>query len=776
MVDDPITLARGHSRSHSGSEHYLSEHLLSVQAMAAEFAKWLSFQSLDGRGAETATLIAGLIGVFHDAAKASEAFQRYLAAIDAGTTPVRTIHAGPSAVAAWEWVLLAMTGAHQGLTKAAASLHAERAFSLYEVLLPVDGHHAGLGAAATCIQKLEGLRKRPEAAEAAVAALRFLKATGLLPIRPPFFPPLEGTHRDMFIRMVSSAAFDADRLDTETHFRPQASGLRTNWMDIREVAERFGRNQWELLAGVERMVQEGSVSRVVADARVELHRDAIDAAGEAGFYRMEAPTGSGKTRAYMAFASRCIFDHGFRRIIIALPFTSIIDQTAQTLKEILETGGSPPAVLEHHSTADLGDDEWQGRTAYRLAEENWDAPVVITTFVQLFESLLANRPGRMRKLHNIARSIIVLDEVQAFPVGLLDTTMDVLRSLAEDCGCVVLLSTATQPPYEARIPTIRGLKVREVSKRPDHLTRALRRVRYDILGTPSAPLMVDDIAGMALQRPQSLVVANTRRDAAAIVNSMSNDMPGEAESLYSLSSSLCPAHRKQVITTVAARLDAKAPVHLVSTQVIEAGVDLDFPWGARAFGPLGSIVQTAGRVNRNGTLEVAGRAVLGTLVVFHLKGGNLPPGEYTQATNILLRLLPCAPRLVGPAGEDLGLDLSDPDFMRRYYGALIESGTDAHGIQYLRQKLDFPEVAERYRLIPEEQAAVCVDWNGVGHAALAKLLREPSRTAYRQVQQYIVQIPLSKKQDVLDAGLADDTACGIMRWTGRYDDRMGILL
>ncbi|GLR81409.1 DEAD/DEAH box helicase [Azospirillum oryzae] len=775
MVDDPITLARGHSRNHRGGEHYLADHLSSVQLTAAEFAKWLHFRRSDGRGAEIASLVAGLIAIFHDAAKASEAFQRYLAAIDAGTTPVRTIHAGPSAVASWEWVLLAMMGARQGVSKAVASLHAERAFSLYEVLLPVEGHHAGLGAASTCVQRLEGLRTSPEAAEAAVAALRFLKATGLLPTRLPFFPPLEGTRRDMFIRMVSSAAFDADRLDTENHFRPHAKGLRSNWMSIREVAERFGQNQQELLARVEPMVQEGRVSRVVADARVELHRNAVDAAGEAGLYRMEAPTGSGKTRAYMAFASQCVLDHGFRRIIIALPFTSIIDQTAQTLKEILEAGGSPLAVLEHHSTADLGDDEWQGRTAYRLAEENWDAPVVITTFVQLFESLLANRPGRMRKLHNMARSVIVLDEVQALPVGLLDTTMDVLHSLVEDCGCIVLFSTATQPPYEAKMPSLRGMPVREITKRPHHLTKELRRVRYDLLGTPSVPLTVGDIAGMTLQRPQSLVVTNTRRDATAIFDIMA-DQPGKVESLYYLSSSLCPAHRKQVIATVAACLDAKAPIHLVSTQVIEAGVDLDFPWGARAFGPLGSIVQTAGRVNRNGMLKEAGNPVLGTLAVFHLEGGKLPPGEYTQAANILLRLLPNAPRLVGRDGEDMGLDLSDPDFMRRYYGALIEFGTDARGIQDLRRKLDFSEVAERYRLIPDDQVAVCIDWEGRGHAALAKLLKESSRVAFRQCQQYIVQIPLSKKQDVLDAGLADDTACGIMRWAGGYDGRLGILL
>lgn len=743
--------------------------------MAAEFAIELRFLRPDGRGAEIAMLVAGLIGVFHDAAKASEAFQQYLVAIDAGMAPIRTIHAGPSAVAAWEWVVLAMTGARHGLTKAAASLHAERALSLYEVLLPVEGHHVGLGAAATCIQKLDDLRKKPEAADAAVAALKFLSATRLMPHRLPSFTPLEGTRRDMFIRMVSAAAFDADRLDTERHFSPYAAGIRSGWMGIREVAERFEENQQRLLASVERMVRQGRLSRVVADARVELHRDAVDAAGEAGIYRMEAPTGSGKTRAYMAFASRCVLDHGFRRIIIALPFMSIIDQTVQTLKEIIETGGSTPAVLEHHSTADLGDDEWQGRAAYRLAEENWDAPVVLTTFVQLFESLLANRPGRMRKLHNVAGSVVVLDEVQALPVGLLDTTMDVLRSLAEDCGCVVLLSTATQPPYEAKIPSLKGIAVREITKEPDHLTQALRRVRYDVLGTPSAPLAVGDVAGMALRRPQSLVVMNTRRDAATIFNTMS-DHPVETESLYYLSSSLCPAHRKQVIATVVGRLDAKAPVHLVSTQVIEAGVDLDFPWGARAFGPLGSIVQTAGRVNRNGTLEEAGTPVFGSLVVFHLEGGNLPPGEYTQATNTLLRLLPTAPRLFGPDGEDLGIDLADRHFMRRYYGALIETGTDVLGIQNLRRKLDFPEVAERYRLIPENQVAVCIDWKGMGHASLAKLLKEPSRTAYRRVQQFLVQIPSSKKQDVLDAGLADDTPCGILRWTGRYDDRMGILL
>lgn len=767
VINYPI----GHSRNRRGEPHYLRDHLASSRDKAVDLATKFGFRYADG-GAVDAVTVAATIALFHDAAKAAPAFQEYLSAIETELPAVKTKHAGPSARAVWEWMIATLMKAFPGLTPNDASRQLEAELSLYEILVPIAGHHSGLGAATACIQAVQSHDQ-----EAARAAMAFMQECKLLPARLSIIQPLGDTQRDMFIRMTSSAAFDADRLDTEAHFRPSAQKRRQSWMESHRIAERFETNQDSFMAGVAGKIRLGEMSPEVAGARAELYHDALAAAtGQPGIYRMEAPTGCAKTRAYTAFAARCIRAHKGRidRIIIALPFTSIIDQTALTLREILEDNGENPAVLEHHSVADIEAiaPDRDTRDSLKLAEENWDAPVILTTFVQVFESLLSNKPRRMRKLHNIARSIIILDEIQALPTGLLETTMDVLRALVEHCGCVVVLSTATQPPYEKRIACLKGMPVREITQRPQHLAAVLRRVRYEVVGSRTMPVTPGQIATMALQERQSLVVLNTPHDATRIYDVMLG-----AEGLCHLSTRLCPAHRKQVIARIKSDLKDGNPVRLVSTQVIEAGVDLDFPWGARVFGPLGSIVQTAGRVNREGLLRGEdGNPRLGVLTVFHLEDGRSPGAEYETAINILRRLMSRVPRMLGPTGEDLGPDFGDAGFLRHYYSELMGINVDTRNIQALRRQLDFPRVAEEYRLIPEEQISLCIDWEGKGHAALEELLRTPSREQYRQVQQYIVQVRKSREADFVSSGNAILTDSGIYQWIGPYDDTLGVVL
>ena len=433
----------------------------------------------------------------------------------------------------------------------------------------------------------------------------------------------------------------------------------------------------------------------------------------------------------MGFAARCILNNpeAFDRVIIALPFTSIIDQMADTLRKALEEATNLLAVLEHHS---LTDPEARAtseakRVALEAAEANWDhAPLVVTTFVQLLESLLSNQPRRMRKLHSIARSTIMLDEIEVLLTHQLETTMDVLRALAETCGCVVVLSTATQPPFEQQVECLKNIKIHEITRRPDQLERVLRRVQYEEVGSRDAPVTPARIADEAARQPQPLVVVNTHRDALRIMNKMTG-----VAGLRHLSARLYPAHRRAVIAGSKADLRDGHSVRLVSTQVIEAGVDLDFPWEARVYGPLGSIVQTAGRVNREDMLrDAAGQPMLGTLVVFHLEAATTPGEDYITAINTLDRIRHLMPMMRDDTDGVIGLDFADPAFIRRYYSDLMYRRVDLKGIHALRRQLDFPAVADQYKLIDEQQISLCVDYRQEGHAPLASLI---AASAFRSV-------------------------------------------
>jgi CRISPR-associated endonuclease/helicase Cas3 len=771
-----------HSQNAEGKGHDLAVHLASTSSLAMSLAAKFSFRN--GANPVCAERLAGPLALFHDAAKAYPPFGRYLDEMALGRPSARVPHAAASGRAAWRWVIDAIERVRPGMGDHDASRLAECSMPLYELLLPVIGHHAGLGEASGCVQA--AMAADPAAA---AAGFTFLRESGLFPSKLPSVPLLSGTQRDMFIRMVSSTMFDADRLDTEAHFRPRARVERQRWAVIAAVASRFEAEQQQFMEDMQARVARGEMSAVVVAPRDELHSDALVAAENGpGIYRLQAPTGCGKTRALMAFSARQVLlaqagrfgaEKRFDRIIIALPFTSIIDQVADILRAILENrAASQLSVLEHHGAADAaGQEEGEGQSrrawTLRMAEENWDAPVVVTTFVQLFESLLSNKPQKMRKLHNIARSVIVLDEVQALPTELLDPTMDVVRSLVEDCGCTVLFSTATQPFFENAVPALRGCTIRAITRRPDHLFSILRRVRYEMCGSLEEPISVADLAAMVTDREQALVVLNTRRDAIRIVAALPC-----SEALAHLSTLLCPAHRRQVLDRVRLRLLAKLPIRLVSTQVIEAGVDLDFPWGARAFGPLWGIAQVAGRVNREGMLRDAGGPALGTMVVFCLENGGIPPDLYQEATNLLYRMLPSVPRMLGPGCEDLGPDFGDKSLISRYYDTLMAKGVDAFGIQAMRRKLDFPGVAAKYRMIREEQTAFCVDWQGNGHSSLDRFTTKPSRDGRRALQQYLVQLRGSEQEGeaakAIKAGCAERTDSGIWRWVGEYDDLLGL--
>ncbi len=476
-------------------------------------------------------------------------------------------------------------------------------------------------------------------------------------------------------------------------------------------------------------------------------------------YRFKISAGGGKTRSGLAFAlshaaaHRC---HGFRRIIIALPYTSIIDQNARVYREIF----GDHFVLEHHSQVDIPETDRQDETylRQRLAAENWDFPLIVTTTVQLFESLFSNKPGRCRKLHNIARSILILDEVQTLPPELLEPTMDVLRALVDEYGVTLVLSTATQPAFDQTpyLKAFDGLDIQEIVKNYKLHFEKLDRVEYQPVRQYSS---LSDLAEELLKSEncQALVILNTRKHALALHEELRQR---GVNGLYHLSTLLCGAHRKDLLREITERLgsDNRLPVRLISTQVIEAGVDLDFPVVYRVMGPLDRIVQAAGRCNRE-----AKRPEKGKVVIFDFSENTSPPGAYKTGMDDAKTLL----------SRNTPERLHNPDLYTEYFQMLFRDvDLDKKGIQPYRRDLDYPRVAEKYKLIEDTLPVVIPTYgNHEGERRLQEHVKKPSRDTLRRLMPFVVNLGYRDLHREEIKECIEEVSPGLFRWIGGYDDK-----
>lgn len=702
-----------------GSWHLLVDHLIRVAELARDFAEPF------GAGP-----LAYQLGLWHDVGKANPAFQAYL----------RRCHADPE---------------HKGPGpdhKAAGAVLAEQHIPALTLL--VQGHHGGLRTSADCTTWLDGRRQKDAALPAAIMQVRYLIPALDPPARLPQPPYLHDKRAiEFFLRMLFSTLVDADFLDTEQHFQQSRAALRGSAVTIAELLARFEASQAQLT---------GQSDSLVNQARDDLYQACITAAGQPpGLFQLAIPTGGGKTRSVMAFALHHALKHGQRRVIVAVPFISITEQTADVYREIFQAGADDRVVLEHHSGdsrhADASDYTPQERWK-RLAAENWDAPIVVTTTVQLFESLFANQPGQCRKLHRLASSVIILDEVQALPPQLLNPILEGLRQLCTNYGATVVLSTATQPAFES-IPAFVDLIARPIIPDATHWFTALKRVTYD--WRVNSSLSWAEVAELMRSEPQALAVVNTKKDALALLDALA-----DPEALH-LSALLCGAHRRDVINSVKERLHNGQPCRLVSTQVIEAGVDLDFPLVLRAMGPLDRVIQAAGRCNREGKLE------RGRVIVFDPAEGGLPPGPYKAATNITRALIGMG-----------GLDPDSPEDVRRYFRQLFATiSLDAHSIQQLREGRDYPQVAERFRMIEEDTENVIITSYGSSvaqqqvQADIAALQADPTRARQilRRLQPYLVALRSDVARRYRSSGLIGELHPGGGIWYGSYDAVLGLV-
>jgi len=593
--------------------------------------------------------------------------------------------------------------------------------------------------------------------------------------------PLEGTERAFLIRMLLGALVDADRLDTEEHGSPSKAALR----------ELHHAEQGEMALLLARL-EDAQASFAAKDAenpkpinalRREMYMAAVGQANQApGFFRLTMPTGGGKTLTSLAFALLHAQIHGLRRVIYGVPFTTIIDQTARTFRELLE-GEGEFKVLEHHSNLEVKEPiEGQERqtTAPDLATENWDAPIIVTTTVRLFqETLFGTRTAQLRRLHNVTGSVIVLDEAQSLPATLLRPTLDALSFLVKYAGCSVVLCTATQPALDERLGFPSLAQIRDLVPDAARYFDELKRVDYEFrIATPTP---WTDLALELGALEQVLCIVNTRQHAHDLFKLL-----GSGEGNFHLSTHMCPVHRKRELNTIKQRLSAGLPCRVVSTQLIEAGVDVDFPHVYRAMGPLEAIVQAAGRCNREGGLDT------GQVVVFRPEDHKLPRGDYEIRESLARTAL----------GENA--NLHDPEVFEAYFLELYGRITLAPKVkihsgelefQKAHAQLYFEQVAAAYQMIEGEQVPVIIrGYDPARVDALLETIRDSrykgqARDAWRELQGYTISLyPHQAKklsQWLTSVPELEERARRlgvdppiIQQWpiTAQYDEKLGVVM
>lgn len=679
-----------HSPSDNGKrQDTVANHLNEVANWAEKFA--------DSLGMEQEAKLAGLL---HDLGKYGDLFQRRLRGEVRGVdhwsagawAALHKAHAIPAA--------MAIQGHHIGMQRANKSdlLKLNPSLSVEkDQIAPVPRH------AETDMTKLYGL----------------LAADGIELPSPAqltgFDNPISNNHRLARMvdnRMLFSCLVDADFVATEAHFNADEEG-RAVYRQPGPILDPK-RDLDKLLELLDELARENSAAKPIKKLRSDLLQACIKGGEQPpGLFTLTAPTGAGKTLSMLAFALRHAAGNKLRRIVMVIPYLSIIDQTVEVYRgfyrRFMGDTAARSYVLENHSLAgtkmsrDDSPDHHPGYNADpRLQAENWDAPIVVTTSVQFLESLFANRPAACRKLHRLADSVILFDEVQTLPLNLVGSVLASLRRLHDRFGVSIVFSTATQPAFESLSRSVADRvggpwNPNELAAPTLNLFNQARRVICHWPGRDERTAW-PDLAEKLADLDQTLCIVNLKRHALELLKIMEEN---GVEDLYHLSTSMCPAHREQTLREIHRRIKEKQTCRLVATQCVEAGVDLDFPCVYRTFGPLDAVAQAAGRCNRNGRLDQ------GQVFVFHPPDdgrGKYPTGAYRQAAQMAASLL-----------EERGdLNINDPSVFRAYYRKLYNLAQVEDQDQELRQaieQMDFALLAQRFRVINTDAVNVLVPYH-----------------------------------------------------------------
>ena len=689
----------GHLDEETGREQLLFDHLTGVADLAGRFATAFGEEAM-GR----------LLGLYHDIGKYSREFQEYLRA-DEAEKKRRRGRIDHSTAGAQEIVKLRQRADDEQSKRLARGMAQVMAFC-------IAGHHGGIpnqGTPAnteeegTLLGRLKR-RKLPDCRAYHEAKLEdVLPASRLLEevARAPFSAML-------YTRMLFSCLVDADFLDTEK-FMSAGSVEREGFASMETLLARFE-------ASIEKKFSpqtstSGKEVSPLNKKRSELLAESIAAGKEAAgnFYRMTIPTGGGKTISSLAFALHYArhAKKKRKRIIYVIPYTSIIEQNAAVFRDLL----GPDSVVEHHQNVDYDDVQDMDMNRKRLATENWEAPVIVTTNVQFFESLFSNRPSKCRKLHNLAESIVIFDEAQMIPLDYLRPSLAAIEALVCHYDCTAVLCTATQPPLGQFFPI--DLQPIEICpalvENADFFRRTTIRLREEAMTEES-------LAAELAAQERVLCIVNVKKTAQRIF-----DLLGEQEGTYHLSTNLYPVHREQVLEEIRERLKDGKPCRVISTSLVEAGVDLDFPCVYREINGLDSIVQAAGRCNREGR-RMAEESVVH---VFSLE---------KLAKNAQL-----AAEITKNVARSFAEDLASPEAIRRYFEELYDlSGKnrlDKKDIMGRSGKFAFADIANDVRLIEDRTKPIFIPQTEEGQALLARLEQgERSRSLMRKVGRYIVTV------------------------------------
>jgi CRISPR-associated endonuclease/helicase Cas3 len=719
---DRNTKYYAHSENDRDEKHGLLKHLQETARLAESFACQESCKS-----------IFYATGLLHDLGKYQIAFQNYLEnGGKRGSVPHASWGAGYA-----------------------------RRNGMFETSIVVDGHHKGMPDSAAWKSDTEPF-KRGDIVEFEDVVKAFENDIGLdhdsiKKEKPPVF--IEPLQREAFIRYLFSALTDSDWLSTEKHFDQSISEMRVS--ATLPVDEMMGKLE-EVFSYKSK---EGEINQLRNEARYQALQKA---AMPCGFYSLALPTGMGKTLTSLAWALKHAKKNTLKRIIIVLPYISIIDQTAQVLKGIF----GEEWVLEHHSS--YNEDEVRiggGEEGYspieqrkKLACENWGYPVIVTTTVQFFESLFSNRPSRCRKIHNIAESVVIFDEVQTLPKEVILPTLQMLKNIQSVMRTSFLFCTATQPAFEKRQGFDGIDAIYPLIENPAELYKATRRVKYHLLNDLASVDSTTLLKAAMGEAAATLVIFNTKKAALEFYNyAKGNNSWGKK---YHLSTSMCPSHRKEVIENIRADLSAERKILVSSTQLIEAGVDFDFPVVFRAMAPLEALIQAAGRCNRENKLGESG----GKVFLFKLEDGGMPDKTYAA----------CA----GHAEEFVKLDidqLHDHKVFEKYYSQVVQLYVDPDRYKineargYITKQPNFQTVNDSYHIIAGVTEGLFIYLYNDESIRLFHSIEHKeflSRDDYRRMQMFTVQV--YKHFTIQNADMCKLMPQGFMVWYGNYDRETGI--
>ena len=707
----PVLYAHSTELADKATWQTLADHSNNVSAISGRFAS-----AFGARG------LGELLGLVHDAGKASRLFQQRLEG-----RPIKVDHSTAGGKM--------LVDLFDGMGADGKAREGWGACLAYAVL----GHHGGLPNG-RCGEKKSSLFERlngdiePFASFADIVALP--EAMGLkndisLLLRCEQTLQEKTFGFTTLLRMLFSCLVDADYLDTEAFLDPERSAARKyTGMSLRDMRERL----------CSYMASFPESSSPVNQARTDIHQACVDGSlGPTGVYSLCVPTGGGKTLASLDFALSHAIANGLERIIYAIPYTSITEQTASTFRSLF----GDESVLEHHSNYEFDEGNEQRALRERLEMENWDCPLVVTTNVQLFESIYSDRPSRCRKNHNLAKSVIVLDEVQSIPDSFLKPCLYALDELARNYGSTVVLCSATMPSFASQwLHDIKPVDLVPPDRRHANLFDA--RVSIEDVGKVEP----DELVSRVAECDQVLCVVSTRKAADLLFDALVEEVGNEGT--FHLSALMVPAHRSYVISAIRRRLSDGLACRVISTQLIEAGVDLDFPVVFREIAGIDSVLQAAGRCNREGRLP------LGHVFVF-----DCP--EYA----------PKVPRGNGsswlPKMRALGLEVmqTDPDpfggsgvkqfFKRRFQ----EVDTDSLGIardfsdphRFVAANFPFESCGREFRFIDDAGIVVFVPWGAHGAEILDGIRAgQLDIRILRAAQRYTVSVPIWQFNFLKDAG------------------------